>query len=155
MRFVFFITTIIFISCSTSQHLELNKHIEFKLIAKNSNSGFENLTERTINNTTDFKKAWDTAWSHFTDPNPAPSIDFNTETVILIALGAKNNGGYQLKINSVHEQDNELTVNYTEITSNPKCTNTQAIVFPYEFISIPKTSKKIIFKSSQQVGSCN
>lgn len=155
MRLILFITSIILISCSSTQTLESSKHVEFKSITKNSNSGFESLTEQTINNATEFEKAWAIAWSHFSDSTPIPVVDFKTETILLVALGARNNGGYQLKINSVHELGNELTINYTETTPNPKCTNTQAIVFPYEFISIPKTSKKIVYKSSQQVGSCN
>lgn len=155
MRILLFISSIILISCSSTKPLESSKHIEFKSIAKNSNSGFETLTEQTINNATDFEKVWAIAWSHFSDPTPIPVVDFKTETIILVALGTRNNGGYQLKINSVHELGNELTINYTETTPNPKCSNTQAIVFPYEFISIPKTSKKVVFKSSEQVGSCN
>lgn len=155
MRILLFISSIILISCSSTKPLESSKHIEFNSIAKNSNSGFETLTEQTINNSADFEKAWTTAWSHFSDPTPLPEVNFETETIILVALGARNNGGYQLKINSVHELGNEFTIDYTETTPNPKCTNTQAIVFPYEFISVPKTSKKVVFKNSQQVGNCN
>lgn len=149
------ILSVIFISCSTTKNLESSKHIEFKSIAKNSNSGFEKLTQEVFNNQQAFEKVWTTAWSHFSDPTPTPSIDFTKETIILVALGIKNNGGYQLKMNSVHEQDNETTIDYTELTPNAKCSTTQAIVFPYEFISIPKTSNKIVFKPSEQVGDCN
>jgi hypothetical protein len=67
----------------------------------------------------------------------------------------RNNGGYQLKINSVREETNEIMVDYTETTPNPKCTYSQSIVFPYEFISFAKTNKKVSFKVAKQVGSCN
>lgn len=156
MKNLFYLTFIfLLISCSTTKELTSSKHIEFKSIAKNSNSGFEKLTQEVFNNQQDFDKAWATAWSHFSDPTPTPSIDFTKETIVLVALGMRNNGGYQLKINSVHEQGNEITVDYTEITPNSKCATTQAIVFPYEFISIPKTSTKVVFKTSEQVGDCN
>lgn len=149
------ILTILFASCSSTKNQETSKHIDFKSVSKNTNSGFEKLTEQIIQNKADFEKAWTIAWSHFSDPTPLPEINFENETVILVTLGMRNNGGFQLNINTVHELGNELTINYTETTPNPKCSNTQAIVFPYEFISIPKTSKKVTFNSSQQVGSCN
>lgn len=149
------ILSISLVSCSTTKNQETSKHIDFKSVSKNTNSGFEKLTEQVIQNKVDFEKAWAIAWSHFSDPTPIPEVNFENETVVLVALGMRNNGGFQLNINTVHELGNVLTINYTETTPNPKCSNTQAIVFPYEFISIPKTSKKVTFNSSQQMGSCN
>ncbi len=94
------------------------------------------------------------AWSNFEEPVTLPKIDFTKETVALVALGMKNNGGYQLKVDNITQDQNNLTIHFTETTPNAKCNYTMAIVFPYEFIVFTKTSKKVVFKSNSAVGEC-
>lgn len=156
LKKIFFIASIVILnSCTSTGVIPINTHIDFKSISKNSNSGFEVATEKVIQDKNSFENIWNVAWSRFSDPTPSPSINFENETVILIATGMRNNGGYQIKINTVHEQAKEIIVDYIETTPNPKCSQSQAITFPYEIISIPKTSKKILFKSSKEEGKCN
>ncbi|MBI2280054.1 MAG: protease complex subunit PrcB family protein [Bacteroidetes bacterium] len=146
--------SVILISCTSTKKVATNSSITFKTIDKNTNGGFQELTQEVYTNHTAFEKAWKLAWSNFSDPTPAPIVDFNNDVVVLVALGMRKNGGYQLKINSVSEEANEIMVDYTETTPNPKCTYSQSIIFPYEFISFSKTSKKVVFKSSSNVGEC-
>lgn len=148
------ILSVILISCTSTKKIATNSSITFKTIDKNTNGGFQELTQEVYTNQTAFEKAWKLAWSNFSDPTPAPSIDFNKDVVVLVALGMRNNGGYQLKINSVSEETNQIIVDYIETTPNPKCTYSQSIVFPYEFISFSKTSKKVVFKSSSKIREC-
>lgn len=148
------ILSVILISCTSTKKVATNSSITFKTIDKNTNGGIQELTQEVYTNQTAFEKAWKLAWSNFSDPTPTPIVDFNKDVVVLVALGMKNNGGYQLKINSVSEEANEIMVDYTETTPNPKCTYSQSIVFPYEFISFTKTSKKVAFKSGSKVGEC-
>lgn len=147
--------SVILISCTSTKKVATNSSITFKTIDKNTNGGFQELTQEIYTNQTAFEKAWKLAWSNFSDPTPIPIVDFNKNVVVLVALGMRNNGGYQLKINSVSEEPNQIIVDYTETTPNPKCTYSQSIVFPYEFISFEKSSKKIEFKTSTQLGSCD
>ncbi|OFY96757.1 MAG: hypothetical protein A3K10_12120 [Bacteroidetes bacterium RIFCSPLOWO2_12_FULL_31_6] len=148
------ILSVLFFSCSATKTQESNKTIPFKVVDKNTNGGFQELTQEVYTNQAAFEKAWKLAWSNFSDPTPAPIVDFNKEVVVLVALGMRNNGGYQLNINSVREETNQIIVDYTETTPNPKCSYSQAIIFPYEFISFAKTNKKVGFKSSITVGEC-
>lgn len=148
------ILSVILISCTSTKKVTTNSSITFKTIDKNTNGGFQELTQEVYTNQAAFEKAWKMAWSNFSDPTPTPIVDFNNDVVVLVALGMRNNGGYQLKINAVSEETNQIIVDYTETTPNPKCTYSQSIVFPYEFISFAKTSKKVAFKSGSKVGEC-
>lgn len=155
MKYLSFILVVLFwYACSATQTIETNQNIPFNTVVKNTNGGFQELTQEFYNNQTAFEKAWKLAWSNFSDPTPVPIVDFNKDVVVLVALGKRHNGGYQLKINSVREEPNQIIVDYIEITPNPKCTYAQSIVFPYEFIAFTKTSKKVVFKSSSKVGEC-
>lgn len=145
---------ILIFSCTATKIQESSGSISFRTVAKNTNGGLQELKQEVYTNQTAFEKVWKLAWSNFSDPTPVPSIDFNKDVVVLVALGMRNNGGYQLKINSVSEETNEIIVDYTETTPNPKCIYSQSIVFPYEFVSFTKTSKKVVFKSGSKVGEC-
>ena len=142
-------------ACSVNKTQHNSSPLTFKSIAKDSYGGFEEPTLEQYTNQKDFETAWRKAWSNFSDSVSLPQIDFTKNNVVLVALGMRNNGGYQLKLNSVIENNKEVIIDYTEFTPNQKCLYTQALVFPYEFISISKTSKKIEFRLSKQIGDCN
>ncbi len=141
-------------ACSTTKKQANHSTFNFKSIDKNTHCGIQTSTQTIYSNKVDFERDWNLVWPNFEEPIALPKIDFTKETVVLVALGMRNNGGFQLKINSVSEETSQIIVEYTEITPNPKCSYSQAIVFPYEFISFVKTSKKVVFKSSTKVGEC-
>lgn len=148
------ILSIIFISCTATKTQESSSVVSFRTLDKNNNSGLQEPKQEIYTSKADFEKAWNLAWSNFEEPVTLPTIDFTKETVALVALGMKNNGGYQLKIDQITQDQNNLTIDYTETTPNSKCSYTMAIVFPYEFIVFAKTNKKVVFKGNSKVGEC-
>lgn len=148
------ILSVVFSSCTATKVQESSETVVFRTLDKNTNSGMQEPKQEVYTNEKDFEKAWNMAWSNFEEPVTLPKIDFTKETVALVALGMKNNGGYQLKVDNITEDQNNLTIHFTETTPNPKCSYTMAIVFPYEFIVFAKTSKKVVFKSNSKVGEC-
>jgi hypothetical protein len=154
IRIATIILSIIFISCTATKVQESSGNVMFRTLDKNTNSGIQEPKQEVYTNQADFEKAWNLAWSNFEEPVTLPTIDFTKETVALVALGMKNNGGYQLKIDQITQDQNNLIIDYTETTPNPKCSYTMAIVFPYEFVVFAKTNKKVVFKGSSKVGEC-
>lgn len=148
------ILSLIIISCTAPKTQESSGVVLFKTLDKNSNSGIQEPKQEVFTNKAAFEEAWNLAWSNFSESTLLPNIDFTKETVALVALGMKNNGGYQLNIDQITQDQKSLTIAYTETTPNPKCSYTMAIVFPYQFIVFPKTNKKVVFKSSTKVGEC-
>ncbi|MCB9360522.1 MAG: protease complex subunit PrcB family protein [Flavobacteriales bacterium] len=155
MKYLTLILSIVLVSCANTKNTTPpSKEITFSSIKKSNNSGFENPRTQVIVSQVEFEKAWKQAWSRFSDAPQLPTIDFNKKQVLLIALGAKNNGGYGLKIENVTQTKNEITVNYFETKAGEKCMSTQAIVFPFEIIEIEKTAKKVVFKSTEKIIDC-
>lgn len=148
------ILSVVFSSCTATKVQENSGSVAFRTLDKNTNSGMQEPKQEVFTNEKDFEKAWNIAWSNFEEPITLPKIDFTKETVALVALGMKNNGGYQLKVDNITQDQNNLTIHFTETTPNAKCSYTMAIVFPYEFIVFAKTSKKVVFKSNSTVGEC-
>lgn len=148
------VLSVVFSSCTATKVQESSGTVVFKTLDRNNYSGMQEPKQEVYTNEKDFEKAWNMAWSNFEELVTLPKIDFTKETVALVALGMKNNGGYQLKVDNITQDQNNLTIHFTETTPNAKCNYTMAIVFPYEFIVFAKTSKKVVFKSNSKVGEC-
>lgn len=144
----------LFSCASTKESTSNTGEIVFKSITKGKNSGFENPTTKVIVTQQELEIIWKQAWSRFSDVPQLPTIDFSKNQVVLIALGAKNNGGYSLEIEKITESKKEFTVNYFETKAGENCMTTQAIVFPFELIEIEKTAKKVVFNSSEKIVDC-
>lgn len=151
---IFFLT--IFLSCTNTKNTTLStpQEISFATIKSSENGGFENKTTQVISSKDEFEKVWKQAWVRFSDAPEIPTIDFSKKQVLLIAIGAKNNGGFGLEIDKIVANKTNLTVNYIETKAGENCMTTQAIVFPFELIEIEKTSKKIVFSSSEKINDC-
>lgn len=149
------ISSIVLFSCAnTKDTTSPAKEFAFNSIKKTNDSGFESPTTKVIATQQELEKVWKQAWSRISDVPQLPTLDFSKNQVILIALGAKNNGGYGLEIEKLTETKNELVVNYFETKPGENCMTTQAIVFPLEIIEIEKNAKKIVFNSSEKIVNC-
>lgn len=156
MKYLTIILSIILFSCANTKNTTSNIiEIPFKSIEKSTNGGFENPTTKVITSQAGFEDIWQKIWSRTSDTPQIPKIDFAKNQLLLVAIGAKNNGGYGLEIEKITETKNEIIVNYFETKAGEKCMTTQAIVFPFELIEIGKTSKKIVFNSSEKTIDCN
>lgn len=154
MKYITILFSIIIISCSSTQETTSTKEISYKTIKAFSDSGFETPVTKVITSKSEFTKVWKQAMAHFGEAPEMPTIDFEKNQVLLIALGVKNNGGYKLQMDKVVENKNSIVVNYFENKPETNCVTTQAIVFPYELIEIPKNSKKIEFVKTEKVVDC-
>ncbi len=56
-------------------------------------------------------------------------------------------GGYEIKVNKVVEEKNNILVYIEEISPDPQDIVTQALTSPYHIIKIERTEKDIIFKT--------
>ncbi|MCB0410136.1 MAG: protease complex subunit PrcB family protein [Flavobacteriales bacterium] len=154
MRFLLVIISFLFFACSSSQETVAEKTVTYNSVYASQDSGFETPQTKTITNQNEFKEIWTQAMSRFHDKPEIPAIDFEKNQVLLIALGVKNNGGYKLQMDKVVENKNSIVVNYFENKPGANCMTTQAIVFPFELIEIPKNSKKVEFVKTVKIVDC-
>lgn len=154
MKYLALIFSIIVFSCSSTQETTSVKNINYRTLKASNDGGFEIPITRVINSKEELIEVWNQAMSRFSEKPEVPTIDFEKNQVLLIALGVKNNGGYKLQIDKVVESKNSIVVNYFENKPGANCVTTQAIVFPYELIEIPKNSKKVEFVKTEKVVDC-
>lgn len=75
-------------------------------------------------------------------PISLPAPDFNKETIIVVAMGTRPNGGYSLELDKITENAG-ITVYIKKISPGQNCITTQAFVYPLLVVAIPKTNLNI------------
>jgi hypothetical protein len=92
---------------------------------------------------------WAQIWaSHkpLTIPVPVmPVVDFSAYTVVGIALGRRPSGCYATEIVDATGTESQITVQFRELTPPPGVGCTAALVFPVQFVTIPRTDKPVTF----------
>lgn len=77
---------------------------------------------------------WEAAWAQLTgrvSPAPArPSVNFATQTVVIVALGQRPSGGYGVRADSAWTEANVLSLAVTETGPGPRCMTTAVVTAP-------------------------
>ncbi|MEM9346310.1 MAG: protease complex subunit PrcB family protein [Planctomycetota bacterium] len=71
-------------------------------------------------------------------------VDFDTNDLVIVALGERSTGGFAVKINSIQLSGGELAI--TGEATKPAETDavTQALTYPYSAVLIPNTSADVV-----------
>lgn len=132
-----------------------NKAYEIIEIDNGNNSGFIEKQQLVIKNKTDFKTYWKEAYSNYLKVPELPEIDFSKKMLILVALGERTSGGFDVKIASIFEgQKNSLLINVKETAPGDNCVTTEALTYPYQLIETDYFAGKIIFNEEKEVINC-
>lgn len=163
IRILTFICIIIFFSCSSSKNVDSIgssssdndfKTLGFEVMAEGDNSGFIEKSNQVILSLDQLDKTWEKAFTNYTRKKPIPIVDFEKQMSLLVAMGEKSSGGFFIKIDSIIEDQNSITVNIIEEHPGKDCQTASVIVYPYQIISIEKSSKEVVFKSVKNIKNC-
>lgn len=92
------------------------------------------------------KDEWGTLWREHGGlafpSSAAPEVDFGTEMVIAVFLGARPTGGYTIAIDGVDETPDGLVVHATESVPPPDALTTQALTAPMHAVAVPRCAQE-------------
>ena len=93
---------------------------------------------------------WESLWrSHAGPGKPAPTIDFNTRTVVAVFLGSRPTAGYGIEIAGTRQDGKTLIVEWRESRPKEGMLLAQVLTSPALIASIPRFEGEITF---QKVG---
>ena len=75
-----------------------------------------------------------------------PRIDFARRETVLIAAGPRSSTGYVLRVVSVREAGNRLTVTIRERTPTLGEPVTARVTYPFRLLSVPRTAEHLRLK---------
>ncbi len=88
---------------------------------------------------------WGALYANRTPVPPIPAIDFAHETVILLLLGERRTGGYDVYITEIIEYDRMVEVRVGVEKPAPDDMVIQVLTAPYTIATIPIVGKDVVF----------
>lgn len=119
-----------------------------------NNGGFKEETTQVITTQDAFAKVWKQAFANYMRKEEMPEVDFNKNTIILVALGEKTSGGYTIKTTNTTVTNNSTIVNVISTSPGKGCMTTEAITYPYQIVQIDKFDNPIKFNITEKVIDC-
>ena len=117
-------------------------------------SGYVSPARLVIDNDADWRAAWTKAYIGLSPaPNP-PAIDFSRWSVILVALGNRNTGGYNIAVTRLATTPDYLYAEVTSTSPGSRCGTTQALTQPYDIVRIPKPPGPVVFVERSTTFEC-
>ena len=81
-------------------------------------------------------------------PETLPPIDFSQEQGVLVLFGPQSHGGYSGEISAFEEQPSRFLVHPVRLLPSDEGGYLQAIVYPYQYIAIPRSEKPVEFAAT-------
>jgi len=124
-------------------------------VAHSYYSGFDQSVRTVIRDQESWQAAWTRLYIGMTPAPPTPpAVDFSRSTVILVALGARATGGYDIAVSRVARDAGVLYVVVTSTSPGDRCYTTQAFTQPVDIVVVPHTVDETVFVERKTVHQC-
>lgn len=120
---------------------------DFKTIVKGAFSGIESPLQVVVTNKTQWAELWQKHTARMQPKPAAPEIDFDKQSVILVALGRKTRGGYSIEISDVHRSKDKTEITVTTKEPKPGDLTVDALTSPFHIVAVPKIEGDAQFKT--------
>jgi hypothetical protein len=102
--------------------------------------------------------AWRDAWARLqggVTPLPAaPTVDFATERVILVAAGTRPSGGFAYSFDRSRTTTEAVEVGLTLVSSGARCSVAQMLTAPAIALAIPRVPVRVALQVKSRVQDC-
>lgn len=88
-------------------------------------------------------------------PPPAPQIDFSHHMLLIVTMGSKPPGAYEIVVEGVYEQANQLEVVVRNVSPGRSCFNQQYGSQPVDIVEIEKREGPVVFRDVDIVTDCS
>ena len=137
---------VIFLALFTLLSVYSAEPTAMRTIEKGGFSGLQSATNIVVTNATQWTDIWKTHSAQKRPAAPAPEVNFEKETVLIVALGRKPTGGHAVEIKSVQPSGNKVLVTATTRAPRPGGVSIQALTAPFHIVAVPKLTGEVQFK---------
>lgn len=133
--------------------------IEARSVDLASSTGIRRQLNLLVNDNSQLQAIWKELWKGREEIGGAPpQIDFNSQSVIVAALGGRPSGGYSVTIDVQLSSPTELSILVTEHKPDSKpgsnCIVTAVVTYPTSVMTVPVAAKTATFRSRTITESC-
>jgi hypothetical protein len=118
------------------------------------NTGFEDPSRLVIRTPEAWGEAWARIWERGSYKPALPTADFDTEMVVLVAMGSRPSGGYDILLTSAAVQDGVLRIGVAELSPGRGCAAIDAITTPVAAARLTRFDGPIEFVETSRAHDC-
>jgi hypothetical protein len=119
-------------------------------LARGNHSGEPAERMMVIRDATELARIW-SATGERGDP---PAVDFEQFMVVAAFMGERRTGGYRVRVDSVSQSGDRMTVSVKMEAPGPGCMTTQALTQPYQIVKLPRLEGEVAFDIQQVEVDC-
>jgi hypothetical protein len=125
------------------------------VLERGSYGDIETETKKVLQSEEAYASFWQRLHADRTPTPERPTVDFDQEIVVAIAIGQRPNGGYGVNIDSVRARSDTspVRVSFTEGRPGEACNVSMAVTAPYILATV-QTDREIVFEGSKRTYSC-
>jgi len=117
-------------------------------------SGFSESDRFVVRDSAHWARVWETAFARQTPVPPLPAVDFARDMIVVAALGARPNGGYDIAIEGMAPEAGGAEVLVATTVPGDDCVTTQAITEPVVMVRVGAVAGLIRFHEHAETHSC-
>jgi len=117
-------------------------------------SGFTAATHAVVSDAGTWAATWDQFLGSLEPKPPVPSVDFGADRVLVVAMGLRFSGGFDIGIDSVVGYQGGTTVYLTARSPGPGCFTTAALTQPAQLVRVPRPVEPVTFQARDAVTPC-
>jgi len=118
-------------------------------------SGFGDSTNLVITDSYTWAVTWARLYASLRPRPSLPTVDFRTERVVLVALGGRSSGGFDIRIDSVARFERGSVTYVTATSPGNRCFTTGALTQPVDVIRLPQGLEPMAFQRQAVVRDCS
>ena len=118
-------------------------------------SGFGDSTNLVVADSYTWAVTWARLYASLRPRPLLPTVDFRTERVVLVALGGRSTGGYDIRVDSVVRFQRGRVTYVTATAPGHRCFTTQALTQPVDLIRLARDVGPMAFQQRAVVRDCS
>lgn len=120
--------------------------VSFQTLARGQYSGVEDALTEVYRTRQDFEALWQQHGSKSSPAPAVPDVDFATQTVAVVFMGARNSGGFDIEVTSVDRKvdGSGLVVNFMTSNPPPDSMVTMAFTQPYHMVRLDSSEEGVV-----------
>jgi hypothetical protein len=117
-------------------------------------SGFRTASRLVVTDALSWGVVWHRAYATVTPQPPQPVVNFATEAVIVVSLGERFTGGFDIRADSIVTHDGGIAVYLTTVAPGARCVTTQSLTQPVHAVRVPRPHGPAYFDERPIVRDC-
>ncbi len=124
---------------------EKGETVSFRILDKNTLSGFQEPQERFITTLDEWIQLWARRQANRPTKKPHLPVDFDREAVIVVTLGMKTTGGYAIEIVRIVKTKEEIQIFLRKTAPAEGTKPVVAALSPFVLARMPKPDRAVRF----------